>query len=140
MIRKKQRITIIIFGLFCLSLGVISLLKNFNDNIIFFYSPTDLLATNLSNNKIIRVGGLIKKNTIKKNGLNVKFELTDNLNSLLINYNGLLPSLFREEQGMIAKGRINKKIFNATELLAKHDENYMPKEIYESLKNNSKVK
>ncbi len=137
---KKKRIIFIgvVFAI-CL-ISVIFVISNFKNNIVFFYSPSELenrQITNKAAKKIIRVGGLVKKNSFKKiDNLEVEFMVTDLNQDLIINYRGLLPNLFKEGQGVVAKGKldqINHK-FIASELLVKHDEKYMPPEVAKSLK------
>lgn len=135
---KRLNFIILIFAL--VSSGLYIILKNFNENIIFFYSPSDLKQKNILNTTI-RIGGLIVKDSIKTlSESRIEFTITDQKEEVTIIYQGLLPNLFREGQGIVAKGKYynsgeKKSIFIATELLAKHDENYMPKEITNSLKN-----
>tara|TARA_Y100001935_G_C17129684_1_gene419957 strand:+ start:292 stop:699 length:408 start_codon:yes stop_codon:yes gene_type:complete len=104
------------------------------ENIIYFYSPSQIdqsAATNL-----VRVGGLVKNGSLKMyNDLGIKFIIEDNVAEVSVTYNGILPDLFREGQGVIAEGKFIDNIFVANEIVAKHDENYMPKEVYEALKN-----
>lgn len=127
---KYKRLSLILFSLVVASLGLWLILDNLNQNIVFFLTPTELKEQ--YDNKVIRVGGMVKENSIIKldDGLTTRFTITDMKTDLVIQYTGLLPSLFREKQGVVAKGILNKNnIFIAEELLAKHDENYMPKEI-----------
>ena len=120
--------------LFCFSFGLWLILKNFNENIVFFFSPTELKQRPVIN-KVIRVGGLVVKGSIIKTEPSItEFSVTDNQEILKIKFIGLLPGLFRENQGIVAKGKFNGDVFMAQELLAKHDENYMPKEVAKSLK------
>lgn len=128
--QKYKRLTLVIISILMASLGLWLILDNFNQNITFFYTPTQLDQKNITN-KIIRVGALVKSNSIAKlnNGLTTEFIITDGKEDLIIRYTGILPNLFRENQGIVAKGKLVNNIFIAEELLAKHDENYMPKEI-----------
>lgn len=129
---KRLKLTLLIFSL--VSIGLYLILKNFNENIVFFYSPSDLKQKNIENTTI-RIGGMIVKNSIKHlDDLKVEFIITDQKEEVTIIYKGLLPNLFREGQGIVAKGKYYNNFFIAFELLAKHDENYMPKEIVNSLK------
>lgn len=133
---KKTRLKfiVIIFGISIFSL--IFIIENFRDNMVFFYSPNEL--EKISNvKKIVKVGGLVKVNSVvKKDALNTDFVITDLKKDLLIHYRGILPDLFREKQGVVASGFVNaeKTEFTSRELLIKHDENYMPPEVAESLK------
>jgi cytochrome c-type biogenesis protein CcmE len=142
-LKKKQRIKFITISALISLSALIFIITNFRDNIVFFYSPSELLEVNISHNKIIRVGGLVKEGSVKQEGKNLEFTITDLQSDLIIEYSGIKPNLFRAGQGMIAKGILNKKQnrFKASELLAKHDENYMPPEVKKSLKNqDSKIK
>lgn len=132
---KRKRI-IFISSIFVLSVfSLLFIVINFKDNIVFFYSPSELRQINIINkitDKKFRVGGLVVKGSINKiNATNTEFLITDNKEELLVKYTGILPNLFREEQGVVAKGRlnINDNIFYSTELLVKHDEKYVPPEI-----------
>ena len=141
---KSQRLIILFFFLSLLSLSTFLVLKSLEDNIVYFYSPTDINKKILSNNidlsKKIRIGGLVKENSILKEGKKISFKIHDGIDEILVTYNGILPDLFREEQGIVALGKIQNKNFSAIEILAKHDENYMPKEVSDMLKKNGKWK
>jgi len=141
---KSQRLIILFFFLSLLSLSTFLVLKSLEDNIVYFYSPTDINKKILSNNidlsKKIRIGGLVKENSILKEGKKISFKIHDGIDEILVTYNGILPDLFREEQGIVALGKIENKNFSAIEILAKHDENYMPKEVSDMLKKNGKWK
>ena len=141
---KSQRLIILFFFLSLLSLSTFLVLKSLEDNIVYFYSPTDINKKILSNeidlSKKIRIGGLVKENSILKEGKKISFKIHDGIDEILVIYNGILPDLFREEQGIVALGKIENKNFSAIEILAKHDENYMPKEVSDMLKKNGKWK
>ena len=141
---KSQRLIILFFFLTLLGLSTFLVLKSLEDNIVYFYSPTDINEKILSNeidlSKRIRIGGLVKENSILKEGKKISFKIHDGTDEILVTYNGILPDLFREEQGVVALGKIKNKNFNAIEILAKHDENYMPKEVSDMLKKNGKWK
>ena len=141
---KSQRLSILFFFLSLLSLSTFLVLKSLEDNIVYFYSPTDINKKILSNNidlsKKIRIGGLVKENSILKEGKKISFKIHDGIDEILVTYNGILPDLFREEQGIVALGKIDNKSFSAIEILAKHDENYMPKEVSDMLKKNESGK
>ncbi len=135
--RKQKRITFIICAFLISIIALILIIINFKNNIVFFYSPSELKQISIPSNKIIRVGGLIKENSIKQDQkLGLVFTITDLESDLIISFQGIKPDLFREGQGMVAKGIFNPEsnIFIADELLAKHDENYMPPEVKNSLK------
>jgi cytochrome c-type biogenesis protein CcmE len=134
---KQRRILFIAIAFLVSITSLILIILNFKSNIVFFYSPSELNEANIMPNKVIRVGGLIKEGSItnnKEKGL--IFTVTDLQSDLVIAFNGIKPDLFRSGQGMIAKGKFDKQnnIFIADELLAKHDENYMPPEVKNSLK------
>ena len=135
--KKKQRIIFVIATSIISLAALLFIITNFNNNIVFFYSPSELKNIRISDKKIIRVGGLVRKGSIRSlpNSI-LEFTITDLEEELKIQYQGIKPNLFREKQGMIAKGFLDKKndIFIAQELLAKHDENYMPPEVAKSLK------
>ena len=141
---KSQRLIILFFFLTLLGLSTFLVLKSLEDNIVYFYSPTDINKKILSNeidlSKRIRIGGLVKENSILKEGKKISFKIHDGIDEILVIYNGILPDLFREEQGIVALGKIENKNFSAIEILAKHDENYMPKEDSDMLKKNGKWK
>ena len=141
---KSQRLIILFFFISLLSLSTFLVLKSLEDNIVYFYSPTDINKKILSNNidlsKKIRIGGLVKESSILKEGKKISFKIHDGIDEILVTYNGILPDLFREEQGIVALGKIENKNFSAIEILAKHDENYMPKEVSDMLKKNGKWK
>ena len=98
------------------------------------------LPNEIDLSKRIRIGGLVKENSILKEGKKISFKIHDGIDEILVIYNGILPDLFREEQGIVALGKIENKNFSAIEILAKHDENYMPKEVSDMLKKNGKWK
>ena len=132
---KKKRFYILfsVFSFFCFIVGAI--LIALQDNIVFFYTPSELLQKNLKQNEKIRLGGLVEENSVIRNDIKISFIVTDLKESIEVNYIGILPDLFREGQGVIVKGYLKKNMFEATEVLAKHDENYMPPEIKKKLEN-----
>ena len=133
---RKQRF-IFIGSIFLISLiSIFFIITNFKNNIVFFFSPSEINQIKNSK-KIIRVGGMIKENSVKKiDALNTTFIITDYQNDLIINYRGILPDLFRDKQGVVAKGKfdLSENKFYSEELLIKHDENYMPPEVAKDLK------
>ena len=136
-LNHKQKRLIFVTAIFLISIiSLIFILKNFQNNIVFFFSPSEIDKIR-SSHASVRVGGMIKKDSIKKiDALTTEFVITDYNNELTINYRGILPDLFREEQGVVAKGKINisENKFYSNELLVKHDENYMPPEVAKDLK------
>ena len=129
--RKRFYIIFLIFSLFCFLIGTILIVLQ--DNILFFYTPSELIEKNINKSKKIRLGGLVKENSIKRNNIEINFTITDFKKEIKVSYEGILPDLFRESQGVIVKGYLKENIFEATEVLAKHDENYMPPEIKKKL-------
>tara|TARA_Y100001935_G_C17243504_1_gene477009 strand:+ start:421 stop:858 length:438 start_codon:yes stop_codon:yes gene_type:complete len=130
---KKNRLLGLMLFFIPLSLGVFFLMSALKSNIVYFISPTELVNSNNINQKL-RLGGLVEEDSIISKGKLVKFRITDGNKSVLVQYNGILPDLFKEKQGVIVEGEFNSLIFNASNLLAKHDENYIPKEVANSLK------
>lgn len=137
--RKAQRIKFIIIASLISLSALIFIVINFRNSIVFFYSPSELVSVKLANNQIIRVGGLIKEGSVKSSAGNLEFVITDFKADLTIKYSGLKPDLFREKQGVVAKGAFDRRnnIFIAAELLTKHDEKYMPPEVAKALKKNA---
>ena len=133
---RKKRLGLIILMLIGVSVGVGFALKALNENIMFFFSPADIEAGKAPDNKDFRVGGVVVDGSVKRpgDGLTVQFDLTDNQSIVTVKYTGILPDLFREGQGIIANGRLDQGVFVAQEVLAKHDENYMPPEVMEAMK------
>jgi len=111
-----------------------------NENINHFYSPTDIVEGRAPENHSFRIGGLVVDGSVKRDAqsLNIAFDLTDSANNFTVNYEGILPDLFREGQGIVATGKLQGNVFIAEEVLAKHDENYMPPEVAEALKKSGK--
>ena len=113
-------------------------LKAFNENLLYFFSPTDVVNGKAPNGKSFRLGGLVANGSVKREGIKVAFDVTDNQNTFTVKYEGILPDLFREGQGIITTGSLKNGTFMATEVLAKHDENYMPPEVADALINAKK--
>ena len=133
--RKQRRLLIISLTALCLAAATALVMMAFRDNIVFFFGPTEIKAGKVQPGKKIRVGGLVVDGSVLKAGEKVSFEISDGAESLSINYTGILPDLFREGQGIVAEGVLTSDLkFNASEVLAKHDENYMPPEVAEALK------
>ena len=134
---RKQRLYVVLSILFGTAMAAFLVFKGLSENINLFYSPSDLKKEKISVDNQIRVGGMVKKDSINKesNSLRITFVITDFEEDLLITYEGILPDLFSEEAGIVAKGKMNEQgIFIANEVLAKHDENYMPPEVAKTLK------
>jgi len=108
-------------------------LKAFNDNLLYFFTPTDVIEGRAPIGKSFRMGGLVETGSVVRDDMKVSFILTDTANSMQVDYVGILPDLFREGQGIVATGSLSKDVFVASEVLAKHDENYMPPEVADAL-------
>ena len=134
--RRKQRLMMVIFMLLGISIATTLALKAFNENMMFFYSPTEIKEGKAPLNQDFRLGGLVVEGSVRRedNNLTVFFDLTDNNEVITVSYEGILPDLFREGQGIIARGQLNGSgVVIAVEVLAKHDENYMAPEIKDAL-------
>ncbi len=136
--KVKFRAFFIFLILISLVLTIFLVVKSLEENVVYFKSPTDIKNLNeIKNTQKIRVGGMVKKNSIKINDKEIFFVITDFKNELLVNFNGSVPNLFEEGKGVVAEGFLKDKSFlNAEKILAKHDENYMPPEVNEAMKNN----
>ncbi len=134
---RKKRLFFIVFLIAGVTLAAGFAMYAFNQNLMFYFSPTDIKQGKAPVNKIFRMGGMVVEGTFKKEpkSLKVHFDLTDFDKTVSVEYEGILPDLFREGQGIISRGKLNAQgVFIAEEVLAKHDENYMPPEVAESLK------
>ena len=139
---RFQRLVLILISLLILGTAVLLILLNTKKNIVFFYTPTELLEQKISFGDKIRIGGYVKDSSLKKISLNqYEFKITDNKNDLLVFYQGILPDLFREGQGTVIEGLIeNQSSVTALRVYAKHDENYMPASIKKELEKNNQWK
>jgi cytochrome c-type biogenesis protein CcmE len=136
----QKKIISISFLIVVVSIGVALILKAFNDNIVYFYAPNELDERIISSSGKLRIGGLVKEGSVffDERNMHLTFVITDNLAEVKVTYHGIPPNLFAENQGTVVLGKFAGDKFIAQELLAKHDENYMPKEVYEQLRNKSK--
>jgi cytochrome c-type biogenesis protein CcmE len=136
MTRKQRRLTLIGSALGVLVLAVALVLVALKDSIVFFNSPSDLVEKHVAPGKRVRIGGLVKEGSVQRGeGLAVRFAVTDGNSTVAVAYQGLLPDLFREGQGIVAEGALDGAgTFKADSVLAKHDETYMPKEVADALK------
>jgi cytochrome c-type biogenesis protein CcmE len=135
MTRKKRRLVLIGSALTVLALAVALALTALKDAIVFFNSPTDVAEKHIATGSRIRLGGLVKEGSVERgDNLQVRFEVTDGKNSIRVAYQGLLPDLFREGQGVVTEGTLDGGMFKADSVLAKHDEKYMPREVADALK------
>jgi len=133
--KVKLRIAVLVLFLIVIATLVVFVLKSLEENVVYFFSPTEVNdKENISFNKTIRIGGLVKKNSINKKNNSINFVITDLNNEIVVSYSGSIPNLFSEEKGVIAEGKLkDKKYFIAEKILAKHDENYMPPEVSKAL-------
>ena len=135
MTRKKQRLYLVLLALAALGMATALVLTAFNDTLVYFYSPSDLKTKQVGPDRRIRLGGLVENGSVVRDGNIVRFVVTDKAQTVTVSYAGVLPDLFREGQGIVAEGRLSPAgVFEASEVLAKHDEKYMPKEVADSLK------
>ena len=132
--KKRMRIIFISFGIFVLLLTTITLLIAFRSGIEFYKSPTQLLE--LKDDTVrLRVGGLVVRNSVQRSGVDNLFVITDGANEVKVQYTGVLPDLFAEGRGVIVRGKLKNNVFIASQVLAKHDEKYMPREIKNNMTN-----
>jgi len=136
MTRKQRRLTMIAAGLAVLALAVGLVLNALRDSIVFFNSPSDVIEKQMAAGTRIRLGGVVKDGSlVRGDNMQVRFIVTDGANDVAVSYQGIVPDLFREGQGVVAEGRIEPgHTFRADSVLAKHDENYMPREVADALK------
>lgn len=137
MTRKRRRLLIVVLGMGILAAAAGLVLTAFQESVTFFYSPSDIKAEAAPAGRSIRVGGLVEEGSVRKleDGVTVEFRVTDLSESLPVTYRGVLPDLFREGQGVVTEGTLGTDgVFVADEVLAKHDENYMPPEVADALK------
>lgn len=131
--QRHNRMVLVLIILLGVSLASYFIIKAFNANLMYFFTPTDVINNIAPTNKNFKIGGLVEKGSIERDGIKINFIISDNENTIKINYVGILPDLFKEGQGIVATGYIEKDFFVANEVLAKHDENYMPPELADSL-------
>ena len=129
--KARSRFFVLMFLLLSAVIVVFVVLKSLEENVVYFFSPTEIYNNeNISFNKKIRVGGLVKEGSLTNNQAMINFVVTDLNNEIVVSYSGLLPNLFSEGKGVVAEGKLkDKKYFIADKILAKHDENYMPPEV-----------
>ncbi len=133
---RKKRLALIVLMVTGIAIGVGFALKSLDENIMFFFTPSEVAKGKAPRDRLFRIGGMVVNGSVSRpgNGLTVQFDLTDNTSSVTVRYTGILPDLFREGQGIIANGKLGEDgAFVAQQVLAKHDENYMPPEIAEAM-------
>ena len=133
--KVKSRILFLCISFFIIGLIFFIILKSLEENVVYFFSPTEIYnKSDISLSKKLRVGGLVKEGSIKREKDGINFIITDLKNEIVVSYKGLVPNLFSEGKGVVAEGKLNdKKYFIADKILAKHDENYMPPEVSKAL-------
>ena len=137
MTRRRRRLLVVVLCMLALGGATALVLSAFEDNLVFFYSPSDVAARPVPPEQRIRVGGLVEPGSLARaaDGVTATFVITDNAKTLRVAYRGVLPDLFREGQGVVAQGRLAADgTFRADEVLAKHDETYMPREVADAIK------
>jgi cytochrome c-type biogenesis protein CcmE len=134
--RKRRRLYFVILGVLAVGAAAALVLSALRQDIVFFFSPSEIVEQKVpTEGRRIRLGGLVEDGSVAKEGAVVKFRVTDGAHAVQVTYSGLLPDLFREGQGVVTEGKMGADgTFLASEVLAKHDENYMPKEVADSLK------
>lgn len=140
--RRRRRLYLLVAAAITLGVATTLILNAFRDNIVFFYSPTDIATRNdVPHDRLIRIGGLVAHGSVKHDGAEVHFTVTDLKNKIPVVYTGILPDLFREGQGVVVQGRLGTGgRFLAKQVLAKHDERYMPPEVAKALKKSGRWK
>jgi len=126
---RTKRLIAILGGLAVLGVATALVLRAFDENLVFFFTPTQVAANEAPKGRLFRIGGMVEKGSVKRDGVEVRFVVTDTAKTIPVVYRGPLPDLFREGKGVVAQGVLNPEgVFQAREVLAKHDENYMPPE------------
>ena len=133
--KVRSRIFFLVLAIVTSAVIIFVILRSLEENVVYFFSPTEIYdSVDISFNKKIRVGGLVKINSITRENSSINFIITDLKNEIIVSYKGLVPNLFSEGKGVVAEGKLkDKKHFIADKILAKHDENYMPPEVSEAL-------
>ncbi len=131
---QRQRLMVVVILVLGIGIAATLTLLAFQKNLLYFVTPTQIKSGELPQQRQFRVGGIVVEGTLQREGVKVQFDLTDTANSVTVVYSGILPDLFREGQGIVANGKLTDGgVFEASEVLAKHDENYMPPEVSEAL-------
>jgi cytochrome c-type biogenesis protein CcmE len=138
---RHRRIALIVTGLAGLSVAAWLVFSAFEQNLVFFFTPTQVAANEAPKGRAFRVGGMVEAGSVKRqpDGVTVQFVVTDTAKSMPVAYKGVLPDLFREGKGVVAQGRLENGLFVASEVLAKHDENYMPPAAADALKKGQEI-
>ena len=136
---RHQRLAIAAGVVAMVGVAAALVLNAFQSNLVFFYSPSQIASKEAPQGRTFRLGGLVEAGSVKRDGVSVSFVVTDTARSVPVRYNGILPDLFKEGKGVVAQGQLKDGTFEAREVLAKHDENYMPPEAAEALKRAAEV-
>jgi cytochrome c-type biogenesis protein CcmE len=138
---RHKKAAIALGALAALGVAVALVLNAFNSNLVFFYTPTQIASHEAPQGRTFRVGGLVQQGSVVREGVTVRFTVTDTAKNVTVRYDGILPDLFKEGKGVVAQGQLGADgVFVAREVLAKHDENYMPPEASEALKQSQKTR
>ena len=139
---RRRRLGWLLAALACAGVATALVLNAFRGNLVFFFSPTQVAAQEAPAGRAFRLGGLVETGSLRRegDGMTIRFIVTDTMRQVPVVYRGLLPDLFREGKGVVARGQLRDGVFQATEVLAKHDENYMPPEAAEALKQAAQTK
>jgi cytochrome c-type biogenesis protein CcmE len=138
---RHRRAALIVAGVAVLGVATALVLSAFRQNLVYFYTPSDVAANKAPANQTFRVGGLVETGSVKREGVRVTFRVTDTAQTITVAYDGILPDLFREGKGVVAEGRIEPGgMFRASQVLAKHNENYMPPEAGRALEQAEKAR
>jgi cytochrome c-type biogenesis protein CcmE len=131
---RHKRVALALGGLAAVGAITALVLNAFESNLVFFYSPSQVVAQEAPKQRTFRIGGLVEEGSVKRDGVQVSFVITDTAKAVPVRYQGILPDLFKEGKGVVAQGQLQGDVFVAREVLAKHDENYMPPEAAEAMK------
>lgn len=123
---RRKRLLSVVALVFTSFIGVFLILKALNSNLDYFYTPSEMINIEIPDKKRVKLGGMVQENSVKRNGTNISFKITDFNHSIDVSYNGVVPDLFKEGSGIVAYGLIVDEILIAEDIFAKHDENYMP--------------
>ena len=132
---RRKRMAIALGVVAVVGAATALVLNAFQSNLVFYYTPTQIAAKEAPGGRTFRLGGLVVAGSVKRDGVNVTFEVTDTAKTVPVQFSGILPDLFKEGKGVVAQGQLENGVFQAKEVLAKHDENYMPPEAAQALKN-----
>ena len=136
---RHKRLALAVGVLAAVGISAALVLNAFQSNLVFFYSPTQVASKEVPNSRAFRLGGLVEAGSVRRDGVSVRFVVTDTAMTVPVRYEGILPDLFKEGKGVVAQGKLQGGEFVASEVLAKHDENYMPPEAAEALKRAQQV-